>query len=532
MAILPGSAEGLNAFLESLDDGDPMTSRHLVLSTFQGLHSRILVEKGQQKTVGRSKGKGKATATEVETNVPDVEDDEPNEPEDDQYEEDSSGPNALDDPTALDAVIDRFELLIPPDSFSMIFIDEGHRVKNPISKQTIALWLLVGKYVLMTATPSKASLLDLFGILRFGFKALQAKGEISTEPLTHQAYKSLYATFRDEYDHDLFAIPSEQRLDYLRALNPAGFRKLCRSERDARNVTNGTDILPLIMSLFMLRRSKGDTITAADQEVVIGSEIPPYQIINVELGMGPQQAMLYRGVEENVRQVEQQFRDALATGEALEKKLAKQAARKQRKKRKNDSSSSSSSSESDVNESDSDNDSPTAGKTKTDAEKPTEEVKLDDDETREALKRRRLAIASFNPRLDAFESRKIGCNAQTAHHRANAGTDSFDFIYNWTHDDFDVAPPNNRLDMAHYLSATSVKTQAVLAIIKHHLFDCDEKVIVWATEPPVLMQLEILLKILHIETVVIRAGKKNSERVQAEVDFNTNPKVKVILLSV
>lgn len=86
--------------------------------------------------------------------------------------------------------------------------------------------------------------------------------------------------------------------------------------------------------------------------------------------------------------------------------------------------------------------------------------------------------------------------------------------------------------MALWLTAASVKAQAVVKIIQRHLIEKDEKIVIWATEPPVLMCLEILLRVLQIETVVIRAGKKNSERVQAELDFNTNPKVKCILLSV
>lgn len=86
--------------------------------------------------------------------------------------------------------------------------------------------------------------------------------------------------------------------------------------------------------------------------------------------------------------------------------------------------------------------------------------------------------------------------------------------------------------MAKWLTEPSVKAQAVVALIKRHLIDKREKIAIWATEPPVLMCLEIMLKTLQANVVVIRAGKKNSERVQAEMDFNYNPKVEIILLSV
>lgn len=82
--------------------------------------------------------------------------------------------------------------------------------------------------------------------------------------------------------------------------------------------------------------------------------------------------------------------------------------------------------------------------------------------------------------------------------------------------------PSNRIEMVMYLTGVSSSMQMLCRLILRHYIQNREKMIIWCNEPLSQLSVELLLAILELPFACIRAGIKNSQRVKAELDYNSS----------
>lgn len=190
-------------------------------------------------------------------------------------------------------------LRILSDMFSVVAVDEAHRVKNDRALQIQAVWQLTDcSYLLITATPAKTSIQDWFGIARFlGKNSNPLVKAANIEDPHFASFKSLMKTFDDKYQSNILGVPDDMQLQYLAALDWTNLNKLGGSGRS--NIEVAAYIVPLLAAMAMLRRAKGSLIEVLGRNIVIGAEIPPWTSRWIELVPGAIEAGYYRGVMEN-----------------------------------------------------------------------------------------------------------------------------------------------------------------------------------------------------------------------------------------
>lgn len=108
-------------------------------------------------------------------------------------------------------------------------------------------------------------------------------------------------------------------------------------------------------------------------------------------------------------------------------------------------------------------------------------------------------------------------------------------IYHWTKGDIWSFTPSNRVEAINHLVAPSIKNRKLSQLLDTYVLNADpakrKKLLIWANEPIVLMQAEILLALFEVKYAVVRAGKTAAERVNAENAFNHDPDTMVLLSS-
>lgn len=310
MAITPANAEKVSEWINGLDPDDPQTSRMGLLTTFQAWHRAM-----QTEAVGMF---DETTKKALPTDERDGEVDDSAEAEAEQDESeilDDNGVDKLldddDDPDkpskSTRKKIFTFKDGFNPGSFSTVYVDEAHRVKNHATMQTQAIYNLAEcAFILLTATPAKQSVADFSGLLRFIFKNIAGTLPDDVEKAPNlESYRQMYESFMQKYDGRLTNIPDDKLQHYLAFLNPDNFRALM-TNKASEDVNYTRQIQPLPYSLCVLRRVQGSTIKIRDDlpEVVVGAEIPGWKMVTVECRMDANQDMMYRAIIEDTKRTD------------------------------------------------------------------------------------------------------------------------------------------------------------------------------------------------------------------------------------
>ncbi|KAK1814607.1 hypothetical protein LTR12_010993 [Friedmanniomyces endolithicus] len=500
-------AERLRAVCEALDTRDPCTSRTIVMATYFTFHSRTLCDANGTLLSSRSTRFGArgpttppssnpttapdSTGTAEQDGDDDAEGDErPGvvRPELEQAEsapgegvESGEGDAApweeemeeADEATVnayaaeLTQNVTRFQLNIPHDLFGFRVMDEGHRMKDPESLQARALNLLSCPAVVSTATPAVPTARDLAGLLHIAWNLVDPRYRRVPEQPNYASFVENFARFEQDYDLDLLKVPREVWNIYIAAINPAIFREIVTLTA-AKDPHITASILPLPMSLLSLRRVVGQTITAHQGlQIQVGKDIPPYHIVHVELRAGDFEDGMYRGIHERVM--------AGAEVRAVPSK---------------------------------------GGSAK--ASNP---------------KRRTLQQTTMNRLLDTFQRRTADEEGRSIKSMQKQGLDSFDVLFRHTRDMIGVLPPTDRIGMAVYICAPSVKCSFMVRELLAIVVRKGQKMIVWAHWPGTLWLCELICSILQIRYMSIRAGVPSAKRAQAETAFNGNPDMMVLICS-
>jgi SNF2 family DNA or RNA helicase len=478
------SPQDLMEFCQSLDRGDEATSRTVVLSTFRCLAKRCLEERigwirrkiepdedaMNAQTLSGATGQnldvemdeGDSTLDPTSSNNAEVDPDD---------EKDVDEPDIDDD--QFWEQIQYAKLLIPDDLWSIIIADEAHRVKNRGSKQAMVLYKQKSAYILNTATPFINSVDDLHGPLLFLFKSVEKQVRAaSLQQPNRQGYKQLAEDFEEHYQRDLHSIPHNRLNMYLSALDPATFKTLIRSESGVAGLNLSHDIIPLPMMLTCLRRVMGDALNVHGREIVLGAEIPPFELTIAVVRHGAVEASVYRAAH----------RECIAEPQS-DKRLASQ-------------------------------------------------VNADNDSRHPSnIRRRRLQHAALNPALDQMYRRNVGNEAQGIQKFFKQGIDSFSIYHAYTKNDLHHPLPETRPAMAKYMADCSCKLQALSAEIQEVVIRQDRKMLVYADWPLNLWLIELFLKVLNIPFLSIRAGITTSQRLEAEHAYNNDPAIKILVCS-
>lgn len=119
---------------------------------------------------------------------------------------------------------------------------------------------------------------------------------------TAEVYANFCKFFKDTYDSDISKVNVPEIEDKLfEFLSPYNFGLLMAGEKSTRDMNLGAQVIPLPMSIAVLRRVKGTVITVCGKKVVIGGNIPQYHFTTIELRMGAYQRQMYTGTHEMIK---------------------------------------------------------------------------------------------------------------------------------------------------------------------------------------------------------------------------------------
>lgn len=91
--------------------------------------------------------------------------------------------------------------------------------------------------------------------------------------------------------------------------------------------------------------------------------------------------------------------------------------------------------------------------------------------------------------------------------------------------------PNDRVQALQWLVALSSKLKVLCEHILTFVLGAGEKLIVYADWPMTILLVELVVTLLQIPIVSIRAGVSNQARLDAEIAFNNDPNVMVLVCS-
>lgn len=94
-----------------------------------------------------------------------------------------------------------------------------------------------------------------------------------------------------------------------------------------------------------------------------------------------------------------------------------------------------------------------------------------------------------------------------------------------------MPPPKNRADQAWSLIAGNSKLQALYVEILEVCIKSEEKLLIYLKWPCPLWLIETIIEIVQVGYASIRAGVNAADRKHAEYNFNHDPKVMVLVLS-
>ncbi|OBT52965.1 hypothetical protein VE04_08781 [Pseudogymnoascus sp. 24MN13] len=275
------SSAALEDHVNQFKSDDPRTALQIVLTTYQTFHSRTLDLRTQ--SARSRKGKGpQVPDEEVET-----------EDEDEEVEEEEK-----------ELSEEQLSVLVSktPGLFGVVIADESHKLKNARTRthQAVAK-VMPQQLVLITATPTINRTSDLYGTLSLMWNNLRPTiiddqdidlEEEEGEPI--EQYEEASNEVQESVESKTTPINLVPIIGRARFLNPWGFRKIVHAEGQLSTST-AAKVLPIILHTIQLRRIKGEKMTANGEEVTIGGDIPPYEVITMELEMGHAEAKRYTG---------------------------------------------------------------------------------------------------------------------------------------------------------------------------------------------------------------------------------------------
>jgi SNF2 family DNA or RNA helicase len=288
----------LQSKLAGLDPKDPTTGATVIISSYQTWARRTthLVDgKGNPVRAMRPKSAGTAgPAADPEAEEEEFDEDQLTDDDEDEQEQEEEGPSTTLVPSALQddvrdelaalqdaestdpkattpAVRDKVVGLLPAAVFQRVICDEGHRVKTISSRQHQAVARLTRRATwFLTATPMWNKPLDFVGYLSLLWSGIEGTQAAEQAPDLQD-----YRDWSGKTDLPAANLP-------YHLLAPSGLLALGRKGQLSSQV--GFDCLPIILRLTSLCREPGQSMLGVyNASVVIGGDIPPLAIANVEL---------------------------------------------------------------------------------------------------------------------------------------------------------------------------------------------------------------------------------------------------------
>jgi SNF2 family DNA or RNA helicase len=284
-SVIGAGIRDLEKVLNELDTADPQSARTIILTTYPTWSNRTL------KVV-------EATNTKASSRSSTIDDDEDDEElfGDDEDDED--------DDKAVKARVERMYASHFKQSFARVVCDEAHFLKNHRTRSHVAIDALQAeKLWLVTATPMMNTVGDLFGYLRLLWRPEWAEWTIVVDRLKLDAYK-------DDFDYlkavkERYPTIEKESLRRLSttvnrhgvrpwALEPSNFKTLAMASAPM-SAESAQIVLPAILKQIQLRRTMASFIDLENglDPIRIGAEIPPYEVVTVELQMNATQARMY-----------------------------------------------------------------------------------------------------------------------------------------------------------------------------------------------------------------------------------------------
>ena len=258
--ILPKSIEKVTDWVDEFETTDPATALNIVLTSYATWHRRTLTIEADPD--------GNSRRDSV----------------DERFDEsdDEDGDNELIPVEQLSRVTSKAKHL-----FNFFIFDEAHKLKSTRTRTHLSVVRAKPTRILpMTATLTINKPADLYGLLCL-MEAVRPPGlpiEGGTE----------LADFDEAMEEiDLVKVGFLPWFDcYFNILSSTVFRKHIKASKNIRTDV-ASRLLPLIYTLIVLRRVKGQEIDLGHKKIIIGQDVPRYNIQTVELAMNKAQQRLY-----------------------------------------------------------------------------------------------------------------------------------------------------------------------------------------------------------------------------------------------
>ena len=257
--ILQSDVEELVIWASKFDKSDPSTALNLVLTSYSTWHSRTLfLEEGAQQKPRKLQN--------------DIDDDDETEYTEEQVAKMYSKAT---------------------DTFSLFIFDEAHKLKTVRTRTHQSVKLANPKQIIpLTATLTINKPSDLYGMLcLMEVVRVEAADMLPDDTeVTQKKYKHVVEELDMLPEGD---IPNFEV--YKPYLSSSNFRKFVPPGAHVDTVV-ASRIFPAIFLLVVLRRIKGESIDLGEHSIVIGGDVPRYNITTVELQMDTTQRKLYNQV--------------------------------------------------------------------------------------------------------------------------------------------------------------------------------------------------------------------------------------------
>jgi SNF2-related domain len=183
--------------------------------------------------------------------------------------------------------------------FARVICDEGHRLKNTLTRNHRAVYTVYARYKwIITATPMINAVSDYLGYLNFFWHPSWSVEEYDEYP---DKYGDIYTTeYADQFlakfpeYGEKFTCDQQATSTPFWVIDPRPFSRLVN-----RNQMTGTvafNALRSILSLLQLRYTMASRLEVNEQTVRIGDSIPMYRITTVEIDLQAWEERQYKKI--------------------------------------------------------------------------------------------------------------------------------------------------------------------------------------------------------------------------------------------